>query len=106
MDPLWFKYLYLAGVLFTYLVRISGVTETARHSKKEDMLSPKDKVKREGVLISVIMLFWFAASQVLPIFYTIHKCLCFRGNLKTLLAGDPGYCGLHFCALAFMAGAS
>jgi len=77
MDPLWFKYFYLAGVLFTYLVRISRVAESARHSKKEDILSPKDKVKREGVLISVLMLFWFAASQVLPIIYTFKNAFFF-----------------------------
>ena len=90
MDPLWFKYLYLAGVLFTYVVRISGVTETARHSKKEDMLSPKDKVKREGVLISVIMLFWFAASQVLPIIYTTTDAFAFAEITRPLWLGILG----------------
>lgn len=90
MDPRWFKYLYLAGALFTYVVRVSGVTESARHSKKEDMLSPKDKVKREGVLISVIMLFWFAASQVLPIFYTTTNAFAFAEISRPLWMGILG----------------
>jgi len=90
MDPLWFKYFYLAGVLFTYLVRISGVAESARHSKKEDILSPKDKIKREGVLISVIMLFWFAASQVLPIIYTFKIAFSFAEITRPLWLGILG----------------
>jgi protein-S-isoprenylcysteine O-methyltransferase Ste14 len=90
MDPLWFKYFYLAGVLFTYFVRISGVIETARHYKKEDNLSPKEKVKREGVLISVIMLFWFAASQVLPIFYTVTDAFAFAEISRPLWLGILG----------------
>ena len=90
MDPLWFKYAYLAGVLFTYLVRISGVTESARHSTKEDKLSPKDKVKREGVLISTIMLFWFAASQVLPIFYTFTNAFEFAEISRPFWLGILG----------------
>jgi protein-S-isoprenylcysteine O-methyltransferase Ste14 len=90
VDPLWFKYFYLAGVLLTYFVRISGVIETARHSKKEDNLSPKEKVKREGVLISVIMLFWFAASQVLPIFYTATDAFAFAEISRPLWLGILG----------------
>ena len=90
MDPLWFKYLYLMGVLCTYLVRISGVSKSARHSKKEDMLSPKDKVRREGVLISVIMLFWFAASQVLPILYTFKNAFSFAEVSRPFWVGILG----------------
>jgi len=90
MDPRWFKYLYLSGVLFTYFVRISGVAETARHSKKEDILSPKDKVKREGVLISVIMLFWFAASQVLPFFYATTNDFAFAEISRPIWLGILG----------------
>jgi hypothetical protein len=90
MDPLWFKYLCLAGVLFSYIVRVSGVTETARNSIKEDIFSSKDKVKCEGVLISVIMLFWFAASQVLPISYTFKNAFTFAEISRPLSLGILG----------------
>jgi protein-S-isoprenylcysteine O-methyltransferase Ste14 len=90
MDPLGFKYLYLAGVVLTYLVRISGVAESARNSRKEDNLSPKDKIKREGVLISVIMLFWFASSQVLPVIYTIKNSFSFAKVSRPVWLGILG----------------
>ncbi len=98
MALLLFKYLYLAGVFLMYIVRISGVSESVRHSTKEDRLSPGEKVKHEGVLISVIMLLWFATSQILPIFYSITDVFSFAEISKPLWLGILGI-GIFIFAL-------
>ncbi len=90
MDSQWFKYLYLAGLIGTYIVRISGVTDTARHTKKEDMLSAKDKVKREGILITIVMLLWFVSSQALPIYYVFPNTFTFAEITRPFWLGILG----------------
>jgi len=41
------------------------------------MLSAKDKIKREGILITILMLRWFAASQLLPVIYAFSNAFAF-----------------------------
>lgn len=96
MDSQWFKYLYLAGLIGTYIVRISGVTDTARHTKKEDVLSAKDKVKREGFLITIVMLLWFVSSQVLPIYYVFPNTFSFAEITRPFWLGILGIVILIF----------
>lgn len=69
MNQRVFIWIYLIGMVATYVVRISGVARAAQGTKKEDILSTKEKVHNEGALISLLMLFWFYASQIQPIVY-------------------------------------
>jgi len=96
MDEKVFVYLYLIGMLGTYAVRISGVLTAARGTKKEDVLSAKEKVRNEGVLISVIMMMWFLSSQVLPILYAATRWLDFAEISRPILLGFLGFAVLIF----------
>jgi len=64
-----FVYLYLLGVLMTYLVRIPSIALNARTSSKRARLSQAQRMKQEGYLLSILMLCWFGAAQVLPGLY-------------------------------------
>ena len=90
MDPQWFIYIYLAGLIGTYVVRFSGVVIATRNTKKEDVLSPKDKIKNEGILITVFMLLWFVASQVLPVIYAFSKSFAFAEIARPVWLGILG----------------
>ncbi|HUV16190.1 MAG TPA: hypothetical protein VMW28_06480 [Pelolinea sp.] len=36
---------------------------------KEDIRSPRQKIEGEGIPITILMMLWFVASQVLPILF-------------------------------------
>lgn len=90
------KTLYLIGMLGTYAVRMTGMLTAASGSKKEDVLSAKEKVRNEGVLISVIMLLWFLTSQILPILYAATRWLDFADITRPDLLGYAGFAVLIF----------
>lgn len=96
MNEKVFVYLYLIGMLGTYAVRFSGVMTAARGTKKEDVLSAKEKVRNEGVLISIIMLLWFLSSQVLPIVNAATHWLDFANITRPDLLGYAGFVVLVF----------
>ena len=37
MNPLWFRYLYLVGLIGTYIVRFSGVANAARNTNYKEI---------------------------------------------------------------------
>ena len=96
MNQKVFVYLYLIGMMGTYAVRLSGVLTAARGTKKEDVLSAKEKVRKEGVLISVIMMLRFFSSQVLPILYAATRWLDFAEITRPDLLGYVGFAVLIF----------
>jgi protein-S-isoprenylcysteine O-methyltransferase Ste14 len=96
MNQQFFKYLYLIGMLGTYMVRVSGVMTAAKGAKKEDILSAKQKVQREGILITVIMMLWFVTSQVLPIIYALTDWFNFTELYRPDWLGYAGFAVLVF----------
>ncbi len=96
MNQVIFSYLYLIGMLGTYLVRISGVITASKETQKEDIMSPRDKVRNEGILITVTMLLWFVASQVLPILYILTNWFDFADIHRPNWIGFLGFAILVF----------
>jgi len=64
-----FVNLYLFEVLATYLVRLPSVFLNARTGSRKDRLSQAQRVRQEGVVVSILMLFWFFAAIILPGIY-------------------------------------
>ncbi len=96
MNQQIFKYLYLIGMLGTYMVRASGVMTAARGAKKEDILTAKQKIQGEGILITIVMLLWFLSSQVLPILYTVTGWFSFAEISRPDWLGFTGFAILIF----------
>lgn len=96
MDQKVFAYLYLIGMLGIYAIRMSGVLTAAKGTKKEDVLSAKEKVRNEGILISVIMILWFFSSQILPILYATTRWLDFADIWRPNLLGFACFAVLIF----------
>ncbi|BBB48159.1 protein-S-isoprenylcysteine O-methyltransferase [Pelolinea submarina] len=64
-----FALFYLAGAIGAYILRIPSLKLNARAQKPEERMSQKQRMQKEGTLLSVLMIFWFLAAQVLPILY-------------------------------------
>jgi len=64
-----FALLYLAGAIGAYILRIPSLKLNAQAQKPEERMSQKQRMQQEGTLLSVLMIFWFLAAQVLPILY-------------------------------------
>lgn len=96
MNPQFFKYLYLIGMLGTYMVRVSGVMTAARGAKKEDILTAKQKIQGEGLLITIVMMLWFFSSQVLPIIYAVTRWFDFADISRPDWLGFAGFAILIF----------
>lgn len=96
MNQQIFKYLYLIGMLGTYMVRVSGVMRASKGAKKEDHLTAKQKIRGEGILITIIMMLWFVSSQVLPILYTLTHWFVFADIHRPDWLGFTGFAVLVF----------
>lgn len=96
MNQQIFKYLYLIGMLGTYMVRASGVMTAAKGTKKEDILTSKQKIQGEGILITIVMLLWFFSSQVLPILYSMTGWFNFAEISRPDWLGYAGFAVLVF----------
>jgi len=80
----------------TYMVRVSGVMTAARGAKKEDVLTAKQKIQGEGILITIVMMLWFITSQVLPILYTVTGWFNFAEINRPGWLGFAGFAVLIF----------
>lgn len=96
MNQQIFKYLYLIGMLGTFMVRISGVMTAAKGAKKGDRLTAREKIRGEGILITTVMLLWFITSQVLPIVYALTVWVNFADINRPDWLGYTGFAILVF----------
>ena len=69
MNSAIFTYCYLTCALGAYLLRIPSLKLNAQAQKPEERMSQKQRMQQEGILLSVLMMSWFVASIVLPVFY-------------------------------------
>ncbi len=97
MGSTFFAYCYLIGALAAYLLRIPSLKLNARAQKPEERMSQKQRMQQEGYLLSVLLMSWFIASIVLPIFYLATDWFA-RFDFRLPDAGY--YAGLAIFALA------
>jgi len=90
MDTKTFAYIYLLGILGAYLARIPSVIYNSKVTSLRDCLSQSERMKREGYLLSTLMVLWFFFAQVFPMIYAFtHWITPFNYDLP-LWAGYLG----------------
>ncbi len=59
----------MAGAIGAYLLRIPSLKLNVRAQIPDERMNQQQRIHREGYLLSILMILWFMAAQVLPILY-------------------------------------